>query len=421
LGSSARVYEIITEEVATMRGKYADERRTVITEAAGDFDIADLTAVESVVVTITHAGYVKRLPVEQYRTQSRGGKGVIGANAKDGDFTEQVFVSSTHDDLLCFTNTGRVFKIKVFEIPEADRTSRGKAVINYLKMAAGERICSFMPITDFEREDANLVFATRQGLVKRTALKEYRNVNVSGIIAVNLREDDSLVSVVWTSGKDQILLGTKHGMAIRFEESDARQMGRSASGVKGIALGKDDEVVGLVRCEIGEAADLLTVTTNGYGKRTPLDEYLVHMEGGETRVQGRGGKGRRDIIVNKRNGKVVGMVAVQPTDDLMLISVGGKIVRIRCESVRQTGRGTQGVRVINLSEGDTFAAVARIAEEDMADEAVEDGENPAVEGAAGAGAQPADDAGSAEQTDTNAGDIDNAADDNNDGPQKPEA
>jgi len=364
LASSERVYQIIKDEVAAMRAKYADARRTVIAEAVGDLDIADLTPVEQVVVTITHSGYVKRLPVDEYRTQGRGGRGVIGANAKDDDFTEQLFVASTHDDLLCFTNTGRVFKIKVFEIPEAPRTSRGRSINNFIDMRDGERICEYMPIDDFGKPGAHLVFVTASGIVKRTELEEYRNVNRSGLIAVNLREGDSLIGVTWTSGGEHILLGTKQGMAIRFKEDDARAMGRSATGVKGIELAEDDAVVGLVRCAPDDTADLLTVTANGYGKRTPLPEYLVQMENGEFRVQGRGGKGRRDIVVNERNGQVVSLLAVRPQDDLMLISVGGMIVRINADSVRQTGRATQGVRVINLVQGDTLAGVARIADED---------------------------------------------------------
>ncbi len=223
-----------------------------------------------------------------------------------------MFVASTHDDLLCFTDTGRVFKIVVYEIPEAPRTSRGRNIINMIDLREGERICTFMPIEDFEREEAYLCFATAGGIVKRTALKDYRNVNKSGIIALNLKEGDRLIGVTWSSGEDHLLLGTTKGMAIRFKEDDARVMGRSAAGVKGISLGKDDSVVGLVRCVEGDEHELLTVTENGYGKRTAIDEYLVHSEDGSVRAQGRGGKGRRDIAVTKRNGNVVCLLAVKP-------------------------------------------------------------------------------------------------------------
>lgn len=363
LASEQRVLDIIREDMRDLKERFADERRTMIDEEAGDFDIGDLTPVEQVAVTITHAGYVKRLPVDEYRTQGRGGRGVIGADTRAEDFTQQVFVASTHDDLLCFTNTGRVYKIKVYEIPKASRTSRGRAIVNLLELKEGERIREFMPISDFESREIFLFFATERGLVKRTALKDYRNVNRSGIIAINLREDDSLIGVTWTNGDDHVLLGTNKGMAIRFHEDDARAMGRNASGVKGIGLAGDDALVGLVR--IGEedgGPDLLTVTANGYGKRTPLGEYLVQSEDGSSRAQSRGGKGRRDIVVNKRNGPVVTLTSVSEDDDLVLISTGGMIVRINAGTVRQTGRGAQGVRVINLSEGDTLADVARVSE-----------------------------------------------------------
>ena len=367
LASEERVKQIIRDDVNDLIEKYGDERRTQIQEAAGDFDIADLITVEKVVVTISHHGYVKRLPVDQYRRQGRGGRGVIGAETKDDDFTEKLFVASTHDDLLCFTNTGRVFKIKVFDIPEAPRTSRGRAIVNLLRLQEGERVREFMPIEDFERGEYFLVFATAQGQVKRTALKDYRNVTSAGIIALGLREGDSLVGVTWTSGSDHILLGTSTGSAIRFHEDDARAMGRSASGVRGIDFrpGDQGQVVDLVRINADEEnCDLLTVTANGYGKRTPLVEYLVQLEDGSTRVQSRGGLGRRDIDTGDRNGAVVGLLAVHDTDDLMLITSGGMIVRIHAGDVRQTSRGSMGVRVIRLDESDQLVGIARIARED---------------------------------------------------------
>ncbi len=361
LADQQKVLDIIKADTLELKSKYADNRRTEIQAGeVGELDLAALTPVEQVVVTITHAGYVKRLPVEEYRVQGRGGKGVIGAKAKDDDFTEQVFVASTHDDLLCFTDTGRVFKIKVYEIPEAPRTSRGRAIVNLIELREGERICEFMPISDFEKGEFFLMFATSQGLVKRTALKDYRNVNRAGIIAVNLREGDSLIGVTWTAGNDHLLLGTSDGMSIRFDENDARVMGRSASGVKGITLSGDDSVVGLVKIPHGEEPDLLTVCENGYGKRTAMEEYLVRSEDGSTRPQGRGGKGRRDIVTNARNGKVVALKRVTPDDDLMLITLNGMIVRINAGSVSKIGRNTQGVRVITVGKDDLLVAVARI-------------------------------------------------------------
>ena len=369
LASEERVLQMIRDDTQRLKEKYANARLTQIIEAVGDLDIGDLTPVEQVAVTITHLGYVKRLPVERYRAQGRGGRGVIGAGTRDNDFTEEVFVASTHDDLLCFTNTGRVYKIKVYEIPEAERTSRGRAIVNLLDLKDGERICEFMPIEDFEKEEAFLVFATSKGIVKRTPLKDYRNVNRSGIIAISLREEDSLIDVTWTSGDDHILLGTQQGMAIRFHEDDIRAMGRNASGVKGIELSSNDKVIGLVRATTDDSCNLLTVTENGYGKRTPLSEYLIHCEDGSTRAQNRGGKGRRDIVTNDRNGCVVRILSVQPNEDLMLISTGGMIVRIHADSIRQTGRSTQGVRVINLVQDDTLAGIAKITEEENGDEA----------------------------------------------------
>lgn len=365
LADDQRVRNMVKEDALELKQKYADARRTLFSEEeVGELNIAELIPVHQAVVTVTHQGYVKRLPAEEYRLQGRGGKGVIGATTKEDDFTEHVFVSSSHDDLLCFTNTGRVFKIKVYEIPEGSRTSRGRAVVNVLDLKEGETIREYMPIQDFERDEAFLVFATANGIVKRTALKDYRNVHKSGIIAINLREGDSLMGVQWTHGNNHILLATANGMAIRFHEDDARAMGRNASGVKGINLGRDDEVIGLVRCEPEDQHDLLTVTANGYGKRTPLTEYLVHSEDGSVRAQSRGGKGRRDIAANKRNGKAVSAIAVHQDDDLMLISTGGKIVRISADTIRQTGRGAQGVRVINIGDGDELAGIARIPDEE---------------------------------------------------------
>jgi len=363
LADPKRQEAIIKDDVQEIKRKYADNRRTEIQPGeAGDLDLAAVTPVEQVAVTITHQGYIKRLPVDEYRVQGRGGKGVIGAKAREDDFTEHVFVASTHDDLLCFTTKGRVFKMKVYEIPEASRTSRGRAIVNLINLQEGERVREFMPISDFEKNENFLLFATASGLVKRTALKDYRNVHRGGLNAINLKEDDSLIGVTWTTGADHIILGTKTGQAIRFPEGDARVMGRNASGVKGIGLTQGDQVVGLVRVPENEEADLLTVTENGYGKRTPTAEYLVQSEDGHRRPQSRGGKGRRDIATSQRNGQVVTLLRVTAEDDLMLITQKGMIVRIEAGSIRQTGRGAQGVRLINLAKEDRLVGVARVAE-----------------------------------------------------------
>jgi len=366
LAEESRVLDIIREDTLEMKEKYGEARRTEIEGELADIDMADLIAEEDVVVTISHAGYVKRLPLTAYRTQARGGRGVIGAETKDDDFTEHLFIASTHDDLLCFTNTGRVFKIRVFEIPEASRTSRGRAIINILELKEGESVCAFLPIKDFEKFGDFLVFATSDGLVKRTSLKMYQNVRRSGLIALNLREGDSLIGVRLTTGNDHIVLNTASGMAIRFDENDARAMGRTASGVKGISLRKNDKVVAM--CRADDERTLLTVTENGYGKRTAMTEYLVQPEEGEPHPQGRGGKGRADIKTTKRNGQVVTAICVGDTDQVMLITEMGMIVRSRVADIRQTARNTAGVRVINLKDGDRLVAAAWIAEPDEHDD-----------------------------------------------------
>jgi DNA gyrase subunit A len=371
LADEEEIYKIIRADAKEMRARFGDERRTAIERSeAEDFEIGDLIAEHTVVVTISHEGYVKRLPVETYREQHRGGRGIKGSEAKEGDFIRQLFVASTHDDLMCFTNTGRVFKMKVFKIPEMGRTARGRAIVNLLELRAGEQVVAFQPIEDFERSEDYLLFATALGRVKRTSLKDYRNVHRSGIIAINLNEGDRLIDVVLTRGGDDVLLATKGGMAIRFHENDARVMGRSAAGVRGIDLKAGDEVVGLVRADDG--ADLLTVTVNGFGKRTALTDYLVHSEDGTTRPQSRGGKGRIDIRTTARNGPVVAVVAVQETDGIVFVSALGMIVRVPVKTISRIGRATQGVTLVKLKQGDRLIAAARVVESDETGEAGEE-------------------------------------------------
>ncbi|MEM7227773.1 MAG: DNA gyrase subunit A [Planctomycetota bacterium] len=371
LANTGLVDDIVREDCHEMRDKFATPRMTSIEDVEDDgYDIGDLIQEHKVVVTISHHGYVKRVPIDTYREQGRGGRGVKGTTSKEGDFVEYLFVASTHDDLLCFTNTGRVFKKKVYEIPEMARTARGRAIINLLELRENERILAFAPIQDFEKSEDYLFFATAAGRVKRTALKDYRNVNRSGIIAINLNDGDSLIDVVHTSGDDHVLLATTGGMAIRFSEHDVRVMGRSAAGVKGIDLAGDDRVVGLIR--VTQGADLLTVTENGYGKRTALSEYLVQSEDGTTRAQSRGGKGRRDIQTTDRNGTVMGIRCVHDIDGLVFVSSGGMIVRSRTGDISRIGRNTQGVRLVNLKSDDRLIAVARVVEDDDADDATSD-------------------------------------------------
>ncbi len=371
LGSHPLILDIIRNDVRELAERFSteksDPRRTIIEDAdAEEFELGDLIAEHPVVVTISHQGYVKRLPVDTYREQNRGGTGVKGSDARDGDFIERLFTSSTHDDLLCFTNTGRVFRMKVYQIPEMSRTSKGRAIVNMLELRPDESICAFLPIRNFEQSEDFLLFATAQGKVKRTALQDYRNVNRSGIIALNLNDGDRLIAVVHTTGDDHVLLATATGMSIRFSEDDARVMGRAAAGVKGIELGDGDEVVGLIRCE--EGADLLTVTENGYGKRTDLAEYLVQSDDGSTRPQSRGGKGRIDIKTNDRNGRVVAVRCVRETDGVMFITSGGMLIRTACGNISRIGRNTQGVRVVRLKEDDRLIAAALVADSDGEDE-----------------------------------------------------
>ncbi len=384
LADRALVLDMIKDDCAEMKARYDSPRLTQIEESEIDIDIEALIKEEKMVVTISHEGYVKRVPLETYRQQGRGGRGIIASDSKDEDFIEHVFTASTHDDLLCFTDTGRVFKLKVYELPSMSRTSKGRSLVNVIELRKDEKCVAFMPIEDFEKGENFLAFATASGQIKRTALHQYRNVNRSGLIAVKLKEGDELVGAVWTSGHDHILLGTASGMSIRFEESDARPMGRATAGVKGIDLKAGDEVVGLVRVEMSPPDDegnqtptrdaaLLTVTESGYGKRTDLNEYLVASEADDgtvtRRTQSRGGKGRIDIRTTDRNGSVVAVRAVSPDEDVMLVTQKGMLVRIPAESISLIGRATQGVRVINLKSGDRLVAAARVMDNDEDDDA----------------------------------------------------
>jgi len=339
-----------------------------------------LIPVTDVTLTISHNGYIKRVPVDTYRQQGRGGKGILAGDSRDDDFIEHVFVASSHDDLLCFTNTGRVFKLKVFEVPEMSRTSQGRAIINLIDLREGERSCAYLTVKDFEASGDYLTFVSRGGIVKRTPLKDYRNVGRSGLIAVGLKEDDTLLNVTTTAGKDDILLATAKGVAIRFSEEDVRLMGRPAAGVKGIELEDGDEVIGVVGIPMVLDADgdtitrdtdltLLTITNQGYGKRTMIDEYRVAPETGKLRSQSRGGKGRADIKTGERNGRSIAALGVGATDDVVVVTRGGQLVRTLASEIRECGRGTLGVRVVSLNEGDMVVSAARLPESEIKPEA----------------------------------------------------
>ncbi len=357
--------------------RYLGDRVTEIQDG-GDgsaIDIGALIQVEDMAVTISNQGYAKRVVLSTYRQQGRGGKGIIGGATKEEDFIGHMFVASTHDDLLCFTNTGRVFRLKVYELPEMPRTSKGRPIVNHIELKEGEKVRAFLAIKDFEQSSHFLTFISKQGIVKRTPLKDYRNVNKSGLIAVGLKDGDRILDVLETTGDDDVLLATAGGMSIRFDEQDARVMGRPASGVKGIELTDGDEVIGAIRVPMKRNPDettttidpsltLLTISEFGYGKRTPIDEYRVAPEAGPMRSQSRGGKGRVDIDASERNGKSVAALGVMAGDDVVVTTKNGMTVRMPTAEIRETGRGAQGVRVTKLDEGDTVVAAARVVSED---------------------------------------------------------
>lgn len=357
LSNENLLLDIIREDIHEIKEKYHDERRTQITASLNIVDDEDLIADEEVIVTVSHAGYIKRLPLDTYRKQGRGGRGIMGSDTKEGDFIEHLFVASTHDYLLVFTNRGKCYWLKVYGIPSMSRQSKGRNIANLLDLG-DQKIASIINVSTFEDEDGvtrQLVMATRNGIIKKSALVAYSNPRSNGVIAINLDDDDDVIGVAETRGEHHILLGTTRGMTIRFAEADARSMGRVSRGVIGIKLRGEDKVVGMVVATVGEDTDLLTVCVNGYGKRTGLDQY---------RVQSRGGLGLIDIKVTDRNGPVVALKAVHPDEDLMMITAQGMIVRTGLDDIRAIGRNTQGVRLMNLKEGDKLVAAEIIAQED---------------------------------------------------------
>ena len=351
LRDEALLLDVIREDIYELREKYGDPRRTEIVGDVEDFNIEDLIAEEDVVVTLTHEGYIKRMPLSTYRKQGRGGQGIIGSDAKEGDFVEELFVASTHDYMLVFLNNGRMHWLKVYDIPSMARTSKGRAIVNLLEMGPSEKICAVVAVREFD--DRFLVAATKRGQIKKTALAAYSNPRKGGIQATGLDEGDVVIGVAITRGGDEIVLGTADGQSIRFKEIDVRPMGRTAAGVRGINLREGDEVVDMAI--VDPMATLLTVCENGHGKKTSFDEY---------RLQGRGGFGIINIRTTERNGKVVRMKAIREADELMLITQNGMIVRTGVNEIRTIGRTTQGVKVIALKNGDKLVSVARVVAED---------------------------------------------------------
>jgi DNA gyrase subunit A len=357
LADIKKVYAIVIKELEGVKESFGKPRQTQITSEAAEMSLEDLIQKEDVVISLSNTGYVKRIPVATYVAQGRGGKGITGADVKEEDFIEHFFVTDTHAALLFFTNRGRVFALKAYEIPEGNRTSRGKAVVNLLALTGEEKVTSAIAISSFEEkkgQETFLAMATRNGTVKKTPLNDFENIRRSGIIAITLDEGDVLVEVQHTSGKDELLVATKDGMVIRFPESDIRSMGRGAAGVRGIRVDKEDKVVGMEVFPPNTKKTLLTVCEHGHGKRTELSEY---------RGQHRGGGGIITIKTTDRNGSVIGVKLVTNDDDLMVMTEQGKAIRLRCKDIKTISRNTQGVRLVRLEEADKVARVAPIAAE----------------------------------------------------------
>jgi len=352
LGSRELLDEVIVKELDEIRDRYGDARRTEIVEAEGDISIEDLVPDEEVVVTVSHAGYVKRVPLSEYRAQGRGGKGLRAMDTRDKDFVSWVFVVNAHADVLFLSDAGRAYLKKVYQIPETGRAARGRAVVNLVGMGPGERVAAIMPIREFV-EDGYLLTCTRRGRVKRTNLSAYENIRQSGIIGVSIGEGDALLAARIVTPGQNVLIGTSHGMSIRFPIEDVRAMGRDSMGVKGIDLREGDFVIGMDIIDNESAEQVLTVSANGYGKRTPVSEW---------RAQNRGGKGIIAMDTSERNGALVKLRLVMPDEQLMVITDGGQVIRTRVSEIRETGRNTQGVRVIRLGEGEHVVDVEPVAE-----------------------------------------------------------
>jgi DNA gyrase subunit A len=352
LASDEKILEVVLTELEGIRERFGDERRTEITGPLEDFTTEDLIPDEDMVVTLSHTGYIKRNPIGSYRAQRRGGKGVMGMETREEDFVEHLFVASTHAHILFFTNKGRVHWLKIWELPQLGRAAKGKAIVNVLQLAEGERVQALLPVRSFE-EQGFIVLCTHQGVIKKTDLRAYSNPRRGGIIAINLEEGDEVIAARRTNGQQEILIASKNGKSVRFNESQVRAMGRTATGVRGISLTDGDRVVGMEILSPG--ATILTVTERGFGKRTPLDDY---------RLQNRGGQGVITIRTSERNGPVIGVAQVLDDDEVMLITDGGKVLRCRVSGISTMGRVTQGVTLMDLDENERLVAVARLADND---------------------------------------------------------
>jgi len=342
------VYNVIKQELTEVKEKYADERKTQISSETDDIDVEDLIQEHDIVITLTHYGYVKRTPLSLYKSQHRGGKGIMALQTRENDFVEDIYITSTHDSLLFFTSLGKVYELKAYEIPEAGRQARGMAIINLLQLAPGERIQTVIPVRDTDHKKY-LLMATRNGIVKKSPLEDFRNIRKDGLIAIKLREDDELIKVQMTDGNKEVIMASHLGMSIRFKESDVRPMGRTAMGVKGMELNEGDYVIGMEL--VKEGASVLCISENGYGKKTPVDEY---------RTQTRGGKGIITMNTTKKTGNLVALKMVTDDDDLMIINSEGTVIRIDTKEIATMGRNTQGVTLMKLDDEATVVSIARI-------------------------------------------------------------
>ncbi len=352
LSSEDKVFGIIKKELAEMKDRYGDERRSeIIDMETTELNMEDLIKPGEMVITVTHSGYIKRLPVDTYRKQRRGGKGVVAAGTREEDFVESVFIANTHSYILFFTDKGKVHWLKVYYIPEGSRQARGQAIVNMLKLDKDEKITTYVPVREFD-DKHNIIMVTKKGIIKKVNLQQFSNPRQSGIIAVNLNNGDELIRAALTDGTKQIILATRNGNALRFEEDKVRETGRTAKGVRGINLRADDEVIGMVVAD--DKKTLFTATENGYGKRSMISEY---------RLTNRGGVGVRNIICSERNGKVVSIKSVEDSDDLIFISKKGIIIRTAAKGISVIGRNTQGVRIMKLADGDKLVATAKVTNE----------------------------------------------------------
>ena len=355
LASEQLVKDIIKEEVIELKNKYGDERRTSITHGVGDIDVESLIKEETNVVTLTHFGYIKRIAADVYRSQRRGGKGLTAMNTREEDFVEHLFITSTHNSLMFFTNTGKVFRLKTYELPEASRTAKGTAIVNLLQLSQGEKIAAVMPVEKFDNDSLYVLMATSNGLIKKTKLSEYANIRKTGIQAITLKENDELIDVRLTDGNNEIIMVTRHGLSIRFKEEEVRAVGRTSMGVKGIELAKDDKVVGMEPIK-EDNGYVLTITENGFGKRTELEEY---------RCQGRAGKGVLTYKITAKTGNIVGVEIVDDDDDVMMITDNGIIIRINVNDISILGRNTQGVTLMRTSDAGRLINIAKLPNEEQ--------------------------------------------------------